>query len=107
MADMHLLPQSAEAEDLVLPSKLTGMLASGRPVIATCREGTEIATVVSQCGLVVPPGDIAALAAAIEDLADDDVARRRLGAQARLFAEENLERDAVLGRLVEQFALAS
>jgi colanic acid biosynthesis glycosyl transferase WcaI len=107
MADMHLLPQSAEAEDLVLPSKLTGMLASGRPVIATCREGTEIASVVSQCGLVVPPGDVAALAAAIEHLADDDVERRQLGAQARLFAEENLERDAVLSRLVKQFELAS
>lgn len=107
LADMHLLPQSPEAEDLVLPSKLTGMLASGRPVIATCRVGTEIATVVSQCGLVVPPGDSTALAAAIESLADNDVARRQLGAQARFFAEENLARDAVLGRLVKQFASTS
>ncbi len=30
-ADIHLLPQRPEAADLVLPSKLTGMLASGRP----------------------------------------------------------------------------
>ncbi len=36
MADIQLLPQSPEAEDLVLPSKLSGMLASGRPAIATC-----------------------------------------------------------------------
>ena len=36
MADIHLLPQSPDAADLVLPSKLSGMLASGRPVIATC-----------------------------------------------------------------------
>src|ERR1700722_18050409 len=36
MADIHLLPQSLGAADLVLPSKLSGMLASGRPVIATC-----------------------------------------------------------------------
>jgi colanic acid biosynthesis glycosyl transferase WcaI len=79
LADMHLLPQSPEAEDLVLPSKLTGMLASGRPVIATCRAGTGIATVVSQCGLVVAPGDSAALAAAIEQLVDDHETRLRLG----------------------------
>jgi len=52
MADIHLLPQSPEAEDLVLPSKLTGMLSSGRPVIATCRENTELAIIVEQCGVI-------------------------------------------------------
>jgi hypothetical protein len=31
LADIHLLPQNARAADLVMPSKLTGMLASGRP----------------------------------------------------------------------------
>lgn len=102
LADIHLLPQSPEAADLVLPSKLSGMLASGRPVIATCQQGTEIAHVVSQCGLVVPPEDGVALAVAIEQLADDSAAREMLGAKARRYAEENLARDAVLGRLVMQ-----
>ncbi|MGB2833647.1 MAG: glycosyltransferase WbuB, partial [Methylotenera sp.] len=103
LADIHLLPQSPEAADLVLPSKLSGMLASGRPIIATCWEGTEIAAVVSRCGIVVPPEDGTALAAAIELLVDDDQARLQMGKQARLYAEENLVQDAVLGRLVEQF----
>src|ERR1700722_3588189 len=57
LADIHLLPQNAEATDLVLPSKLSGMLASGRPVITLSQGGTELHAVVSQCGLVVPPGD--------------------------------------------------
>ena len=34
LADIHLLPQKPEAADLVMPSKLTGMFASGKPVIA-------------------------------------------------------------------------
>jgi colanic acid biosynthesis glycosyl transferase WcaI len=102
LADVHLLTQSADAEDLVLPSKLTGMLASGRPVIATCREGTEIALVVWQFGLVVPPGDGAAFAAAIVQMADDSATRQRLGVQARIYAEENLSCDAVLGRMMKQ-----
>jgi len=38
-ADIHLLPQRADAADLVMPSKLTGMLASGRPVVATAHAG--------------------------------------------------------------------
>ena len=102
LADIHLLPQSPKAADLVLPSKLSGMLASGHPVIATCVENTEIATVVSLCGLVVPPEDGTALAIAIEKLVDDDEARIRLGIEARRYAEENLACDAVLGRLVKQ-----
>ena len=101
LADIHLLPQSPEAADLVLPSKLSGMLASGRAVIATSLADTEIANVVSQCGLVVAPKDSDALVRAIEHLVDDDKARLKFGQQARLYAEENLARDSVLGRLLE------
>lgn len=104
LADVHLLTQSADAEDLVLPSKLTGMLASGRPVIATCNEGTEIAVVVQHCGLVVAPGDGAALALAIEQMVNDVATRLRLGMQARAYAEKNLARDSVLGRLAKKMA---
>jgi len=104
LADIHLLTQSADAEDLVLPSKLTGMLASGRPVIATCRAGTEIAVVVQHCGLVAAPGDGAALALAILQLINDVASRLRLGTQARAYAEANLSRDSVLGRLVKNMA---
>ena len=96
MADIHLLPQSPEAADLALPSKLSGMLASGRPVIATCRHETEISEIVSVCGMVVAPENGAELARAIIELADDPEARALLGRRARRFAEENFERDAVL-----------
>jgi colanic acid biosynthesis glycosyl transferase WcaI len=99
MADMHLLPQNLGAADLVLPSKLSGMLASGRPVIATCLAGTELESVVSQCGIVVAPEDNAQLAAAICRLADDVATRLELGRRARTYAEANFERDAILGRM--------
>jgi colanic acid biosynthesis glycosyl transferase WcaI len=98
-ADMHLLPQSSDAADLVLPSKLSGMLASGRPVIATCHSGTELDAVVSKCGLVVQPQDAQALAAAICKLTDEPLARLELGRRARAYAEANFERDAILGRV--------
>jgi colanic acid biosynthesis glycosyl transferase WcaI len=99
LADIHLLPQSPEAADLVLPSKLSGMLASGRPVIATCQQGTEIASVVSLCGLVSPPEDGLALAAAVEQLVDNDVARQNLGTHARQYAIKNLDKSGVLQKL--------
>lgn len=102
LADIHLLPQSPEAADLVLPSKLSGMLASGKPVIATCLDGTEIARVVLQCGLVVAPEDGVALATAIEQLVDDDGARQRFGILALNYAKENFDKNSVLVRLNAQ-----
>ncbi len=103
MADIHLLPQSRNAEDLVLPSKLSGMLASGRPVIATCHAGTELDAVVSTCGVVVDPEDSAALAEAVANLADDPALRTRLGRSARAYSEAHFERNAVLERIFGPF----
>ena len=71
LATLHLLPQAAGAADLVLPSKLTNMLASGRPVIALAAGGTGLARELEGCGVVVKPGDPESLAAAIADLIDD------------------------------------
>jgi colanic acid biosynthesis glycosyl transferase WcaI len=105
MADIHLLPQSPDAADLVLPSKLGGMLASGRPVIATCRAGTEIGEIVAQCGLVVAPENSMQLAHAIATLADDPETRKLLGRRARTFAENNFERNAVLRTVFAAFEI--
>ena len=95
-ADIHMLPQRADAADLVMPSKLTGMLASARPVVATAHQGTELATVVNICGLVVPPEDPVAMANAVLQLAADPELRERLGAAGFLHAQEHMETDTVL-----------
>ncbi|MDW5266894.1 MULTISPECIES: glycosyltransferase WbuB [Acidobacteriaceae] len=95
-ADIHLLPQRAGAADLVMPSKLTGMLSSGRPVIATADAGTQVAQVVEGCGLVVPAEDAPALHAAVQQLIDDEALRRQLGAAAREYAVEHLGKEQVL-----------
>ena len=101
-ADIHLLPQRADAADLVMPSKLTGMLASGRAVVATAHPGTELASVVSECGLVVPPDNALAFSQAILRLASDSGLRRSLGAAGREYAVLNLDRDGVLGGFESQ-----
>ncbi len=68
-ADIHILPQQAGAADLVMPSKLLGMLASGKPVIATANPGTELADNVGRVGIVTQPGDVDALVQAMEKTA--------------------------------------
>jgi colanic acid biosynthesis glycosyl transferase WcaI len=79
LAYMHVLPQLPWAADLVLPSKLINMLASGRPVVATASPGTGLYDEVSGCGLCTTPGDAAALAEAIETLLDNPETADRLG----------------------------
>ncbi len=96
MSDIHLLPQHPQAADLVMPSKLTGMLSSGRPVVATAHPGTELATVVAGCGVVVPPNDLPAFAAALIELAESEPLRRAYGQRGRCYAEQNLAREKVL-----------
>jgi colanic acid biosynthesis glycosyl transferase WcaI len=97
-ADIHLLPQRAGAADLVMPSRLTGMLASGRPVVATADPGTQIASVVEGHGLVVPTRDPAALLAAVLRLIEDKPLRQTLGAAGREYAAGHLGKDQVLRR---------
>jgi colanic acid biosynthesis glycosyl transferase WcaI len=96
LADIHLLPQKADAADRVMPSKLTGMLASGRAVLATAVPDTQVATVLTHAGIVVQPGDIEAFVAAIRQLGADPQLREELGAAGRTYATQILEHDNVL-----------
>lgn len=98
MANIHVLPQRADAADLVMPSKLSGMLASGRPVVATAKPGTEIASIVEGRGLVVPPEDAVALADALLILLEDPELRKRLGSLGRDYAMRHIDRNTVLAR---------
>lgn len=98
LADLHLLPQIAGAADLVLPSKLTNMLASGRPVVATTEPGTGLYAEVEGCGVAVPPGDAGALAKAIAELADDPERRAVLGTAAAQRAVERWQQGAIIAR---------
>lgn len=104
LADIHLLPQRADVADLVMPSKLTGMLASGRPVLATALPGTGVAEAVALCGLFTPPDDQQAFVAALRKLSVDGALRERLGQAARRQAMATLSRDAVIGRFEEELA---
>jgi colanic acid biosynthesis glycosyl transferase WcaI len=107
LADIHLLPQRGGASDLVMPSKLTGMLASGRPIVATAAEDTALAHVVADCGTVVAPEDATEFAAALRALAADPERRAALGARARAVAEAELACDQILGAFeAELIALA-
>jgi len=97
LADIHLLVQRPDAADLVMPSKLSAILACGGAVIATAAQGSEIAHVVQHAsGLLCTPGNATELAALIRELADDPVRRETMATHARRCAIEQFDRTTVL-----------
>jgi colanic acid biosynthesis glycosyl transferase WcaI len=100
-ADVHLIPQRAEAADIVLPSKLGGILASGKAVIVMAKPGTGLAEEVTNAGIVIPPGDADALTTAIRRLAEDPHLCRSLGDAARKIALAKWDKNDILGAFEE------
>ena len=103
-ADIHVLPQVPEVAESVLPSKLLGMLASGRPVVATVRPESEVGRLIADCGILTAPGDARELATAIRNLAADPQQRSILGLKARENAVRSLRHDVILGAFERELA---
>lgn len=103
-ADIHLVVQKQQAADLVMPSKLTNILAVGGCVLATADAGT-LHDVLQDVGWVVVPEDPDALANGIDHLAGSPDRREKLASAARSYAEANLDKDAILERF--EYDLAS
>lgn len=69
-ADICLITQQRGTGQFFFPSKLLSILQYGRPVLAVADESSELARAVHQgkFGTVVPPGNAAALLAAVEEM---------------------------------------
>ncbi|HLY38443.1 MAG TPA: glycosyltransferase family 4 protein [Candidatus Binatia bacterium] len=81
----------AAADIVALPSLHEGLgvaaleaMAAGRPVVASRVGGLAEAVEEGEAGLLVPPGDAAALGVALARLAHDPALRARLGAAGRM-----------------------
>jgi colanic acid biosynthesis glycosyl transferase WcaI len=103
LATIHLLPQKASAADLVLPSKLTNMLASGRPVVATAHAGTGLAREVEGCGIIVEPEKPHLMAEAIVRLLERPEEYRELSTAARVRAMKDWNKNIIIEKLIDQF----
>jgi glycosyltransferase involved in cell wall biosynthesis len=84
-ADIFAVSLKQGLAGFIVPSKLYGILAAGRPFIAAVEADCETAQIARehQCGIIVPPGDREQMAAAIRRLYADRAECRRLAENAR------------------------
>jgi colanic acid biosynthesis glycosyl transferase WcaI len=88
VADAFLVSLKPGLEGYIVPSKLYGILAAGRPYIAAVDPSCEVAAIAREyeCGVLSVPGDPADLARKIAELYDDPARTRKMGGYARLAA---------------------
>ena len=99
-ADVHLVSLIPTLEGLIVPSKLYGILAAGRPTVFVGDPDGEIACIIrdADCGVAVGVGDAAGLAAALDGLRKDPARCAAMGERARGAYEEKYAREAAVGR---------
>lgn len=92
--DVHWISLRPELEGLIVPSKVYGIAAAGRPIIAVTARNGEIASLVRKydCGVVVDPGNSDELARVITDLSRNVTTREAMGRRARAMLEANFTR---------------
>ncbi len=95
-ADISIIPQKENTEDLFLPSKLISILASGTPVVANVKTNSDLGKLVNQAGIRVDPNDQAGFINAINNLKDNHQLRNRLGTKGRMIAEKMFNKNIVL-----------
>lgn len=79
IADIHLLPQKKNVSELVMPSKLIGILASGRPVVISTKTDTELGQIANEAGIATKPGNTKDFSNAIYKLCKNKNLRNKLG----------------------------
>jgi lipopolysaccharide/colanic/teichoic acid biosynthesis glycosyltransferase/glycosyltransferase involved in cell wall biosynthesis len=100
VADVHLISMQASLEGLMVPSKVYGIAAAGRPFIAiTARDG-EVASLAlaHRCGLVVEPGAASTLAENIGLLMSEPDTLADMGRHARAMLDAHFTRRVALER---------
>src|SRR6266550_4755510 len=99
--DLHVVTVRRGLEGVVVPSKLYGILAAGRPVLAVAPEASDVARIVHRygCGFVADPDRPESVAQAVREAMASPGDLAAMGARARAAARD-FEQQAELNRFV-------
>jgi colanic acid biosynthesis glycosyl transferase WcaI len=99
-ADVHFVGLARGLAGFVVPSRIWGVLAAGRPVLAAAEAESETVALVREidCGITVPPGEPLRLAEAIRACHDGIHPLAEMGERARAYAEAKADRSHAVAR---------
>ena len=102
-ADVLVIAQRGPVVDSVAPSKLLSYMASGKPVVAAVNDLSEAGRLIrlAKCGVVVPPEEPAALAAAVRELHGRPERWSEFGDSGRRYVTEHYNRSTILKQWVK------
>jgi colanic acid biosynthesis glycosyl transferase WcaI len=102
-ADISLVTLHRSLGQLNVPSKTYSIMASGRPVLASVPEDSEIARLIDEadCGVCVPPEDPQSLASAVKTLAKQPKVLERYGMNGRNYVVTHFDKSKVISRYHE------
>ena len=102
-ADIHVVGLAKGLSGFVVPSRLYGILAAGRPVIVGAEPSSETVQLVErvQCGVVVPPGRPEQLALAIRDARDGKYDLEAMGRRGREYVVSEADRVVAFRRYAD------
>lgn len=100
LADLHLVIQKADASDLMMPSKLTSILAVGGLAVITANEDSGLYTLVKKhgVGVVIPAEKQEALNMSVREILSESDDNRTIRAKARAYAELFLDKNEIMRR---------
>jgi colanic acid biosynthesis glycosyl transferase WcaI len=101
LADVHLISQHPAFTGVVVPSKLFGILAVGKPSLMIGPADAEVSRIIDedQVGYVVANDDVNGLLKRINDLRNDRDTLERMGRDARRVFEQNYDREVACSRI--------
>jgi glycosyltransferase involved in cell wall biosynthesis len=99
-ADLHYVGLARGLSGFVVPSRLYGILAAGRPVLVAADDDSETVRLVREagCGIVLPPGRPELVAAAIRDAMAGALPLEEMGARGRELVERVADREVAFAR---------
>jgi len=106
-ADLHVLFQKTDVIDTVMPSKLLGMMASGKPSIVTGNMKSEVATVLAESsgGYYFEAKSLQEIIDCVNILSEDENLCKTMGANAKKYVQEKFSQQEVLDKFVKELVI--
>lgn len=101
--DLHILFQKNEVIDTVMPSKLLGMMASGKPSLVTGNMNSEVANVfkASQGGFYLDGQSVEGMKQKVLELSNNKSLSKKFGDNAKMYVETKFSKEKVLSEFAQ------